>query len=136
MFTNFQAIDINNILVLGNDRKLWLESAPFGSVPPKNRVPVVVNDTEISAFQGLDLELHVLVLGTDGNLWLEQVLGPPRVHIDGNVWAFQALDLEHVFVLGTDGNLWLWQAPFGKVPRVHIDSNVRPGAGGPPSSGQ
>jgi hypothetical protein len=53
--------------------------------------------------------------------------GPPnRQQIDGNVRAFQPLDLQTVVVLGTEGNLWLEQAPFGKVPRARtqIDGNV------------
>lgn len=88
-------------------------------------------DSNVSLFQAMDLELNVLVLGTDQNLWLEHVIGPPRTHIDGNVRAFQAVDLEHVVVLGTDGKLWLEYAPFtGNPPRTSIDSNVRPGPGG------
>lgn len=72
----------------------------------------------------------VWVLGTDGKLWLEQGpfghVPPQRQQIDGNVRAFQPLDLQHVLVLGTDGKLWLEQGPFGHVPpqRQQIDGNV------------
>ncbi len=122
----FQAIALENILVLGSDGSLWYEQAPFGNVPPARQQV----DAHVSTFQGLAGD-YVLVLGTDANLWLEQApfgkVPPSRQQVDANVRAFQALDLQHVFVLGADGNLWFEQAPFGKVPpsRQQIDRNAR-----------
>ncbi len=85
----------------------------------------------LANFQTVDGYQHIFVLGTDGNLWLEQPpFGSPppaRTQVDGNVYAFQALDNQTVMVLGSDGNLWLEQDPFGKVPppRVQVDSHVQ-----------
>jgi hypothetical protein len=31
----FASTDVDNVLVLGGDGKLWWEQAPFGVVPPK-----------------------------------------------------------------------------------------------------
>ncbi len=123
--TAFQALNAAEIYVLGSDNNLWLEHAPFGSVPP-SRTQI---DSNVDTFQAMDLG-NVYVLGTDGNLWLETApfgnVPPSRVQVDGSVLAFQALDLNTVFVLGTDGNLWLETAPFGNVPpsRQQVDSNV------------
>jgi kumamolisin len=125
-YRTFQGLDLQNVLVLGRDGNLWLEQAPFGTVPPSRRQV----DGNVRAFQGLDAQ-HVLVLGTDGKLWLEQApfgtVPPSRRQVDGNVAAFQGLDLQNVLVLGTDGKLWLEQAPFGTVPpsRRQVDGNVR-----------
>jgi hypothetical protein len=123
--TPFQAINAEEIYVLGSDNKLWLEHGPFGSVPPSRSLV----DGNVDTFQAVDLGT-VFVLGTDGKLWLETApfgnAPPARTQIDGNVQAFQALDLNTVFVLGTDGNLWLETGPFGNVPpaRKQVDSNV------------
>lgn len=59
------------ILVLGDDGKLWLEQGPVSPVPP-DRVQV---DGNVASFQFLDLNT-ILVKGTDNKLWLEQ--GPFR----------------------------------------------------------
>jgi hypothetical protein len=64
----FQALDTQNILVLGDDNNLWLEHPPFGlpgRVPP-HREHV---DSSVAGFQGLDAQT-VIVLGTDGNYGL------------------------------------------------------------------
>jgi hypothetical protein len=73
----------------------------------------------------------IYVLGADGNLWLETggpfgTIPPRRQQVDGNVAAFQALDLNTIYVLGKNGNLWLEHAPFGTVPptRLQFDGNV------------
>lgn len=127
-YTGFQAINPGEIYVLGTDNNLWLEHAPFNSVPPsRNQV-----DANVQTFQAVDLGT-VFVLGTDGNLWLETApfgnVPPKRTQIDGNVLAFQALDLETVFVLGTDGNLWLETGSFTNMSetlanRQQVDANV------------
>jgi len=123
--TAFQAINAGEIFVLGTDGNLWLEHAPFGSVPPSRQQV----DSDVQTFQAMDVGT-VFVLGNNGNLWLETApfgnVPPSRQQVDGNVLAFQALDLETVFVLGTDGNLWLETAPFGNVPpsRQQVDGNV------------
>jgi hypothetical protein len=137
----FQALDQNWVYVLGSDGKLWLEQAPFGTVPPTRWLV----DGNVAAFQavlngGDTTSLgrnNIYVLGTDGNLWLEHGSGdgpfggppPSRERVDGNVAAFQALDLNTVCVLGKDGNLWLEHSvngKFGQVPppREHVDGNV------------
>ena len=124
-YRTFQALNLQDVLVLGSDGNLWLEQAPFGKVPPSRQQV----DANVSTFQGLDTQ-HVLVLGTNDNLWLEQApfgkVPPSRQQVDANVRAFQALNLQDVLVLGSDGNLWLEQTPFGKVPpsRQQIDANV------------
>ncbi len=121
----FQAIDLQNIFVLGSDANLWLEHAPFGKVPPARQQV----DGNVRTFQALDTQ-NVIVLGRDGKLWLEWApfgkVPPARLQIDANVVAFQALDASNVLVLGYDGNLWLEHAPFGNVPpaRQQIDGNV------------
>ena len=86
---DFQAFSDTEVLVLGNDGKLWLEhagtSGKFGAVPP----PREQVDWNVFAFQGLS-DTTVLVLGTDGKLWLEHAestgkfgaVPPPREQID------------------------------------------------------
>ncbi|MDR3502285.1 MAG: hypothetical protein P4L79_06845 [Legionella sp.] len=124
--TGFQALNPGEIYVLGTDNNLWLEHAPFNSIPP-SRIQI---DANVETFQAIDLGT-VFVLGTDGNLWLEHgpfdKIPPPRQQVDGNVLGFQVLDLNTVFVLGTDGNLWLEYGPFGQeIPprRDQVDANV------------
>jgi hypothetical protein len=121
---NFAAIDENNVYVLGSDRKLWLEYAPFG---PSNRAQVDGNVLDFEALDGGD----IYVLGTDRNLWLEHgpflingPIPPSRTPIDGNVRGFQATPGSNVFVLGTDNNLWLEFPPYGPQNRARVDGNV------------
>ena len=123
---SFQAmVPSTQIFVLGSDGNLWLERAPFGTVPPSRQQV----DANVLTLQARDIQ-NVLVLGSDGNLWLEHApFGnvPPRPeHVDGAVQAFQGIDSEAVLVLGTDGNLWLEHAPFGNVPpkREKVDATV------------
>jgi hypothetical protein len=128
----FQGLpDLQDILVLGTDHYLWLEQAPFGTVPPvRQRV-----DNNVQAFQAMDTQLvlvhtqHVLVLGIDGKLWLEQApfgkIPPVQQQIDKNVRAFQAVNENNIFVLGTDEKLWLEHAPFGNLSRrQQVDAKV------------
>jgi hypothetical protein len=130
----FQALSPTEV-VIGSDRNLWLEHAPF--VPPRPAVPPNREqiDGNTLAFQALS-ETDVVVLGLDHNLWLEHApFGPippqHREQIDGNALAFQALSPTEVVVLGIDGNLWLEHAPFvpprPAVPpnREQIDGNVQ-----------
>src|SRR5262249_22666342 len=109
---SFQGLDSQTICVLGSDRNLWLEHAPFGKVPP-GRQQV---DGNVQAFQALNTN-SIYVLGTDDNLWLEHApfgkVPPGRQQVDGNVLNFQALDAQNVLVLGVDRALWLEHAPFG-----------------------
>jgi len=97
MFINFQAIDLNNILVLGNDQKLWLEYAPFTGTPPRS--PIIVSGPQISAFQAPDPN-HIFVLATNEILWLAQPpFGPELgniVQLDYLVRSFQVLDVNNV----------------------------------------
>lgn len=80
-------------------------------------------------------DMKVYVLGSDGNLWFEtgpfgsSHIPPPRLQVDGNAAAFQALDANDVVALGSDGNLWLETWPYGDVAetvktRKQIDGNV------------
>jgi hypothetical protein len=128
---SFQALDTQDVFVLGTDGKLWWERAPFGSAPPaRSQI-----DATVRTFQAINAS-NVFVLGNDGNLWYEVPsvffgwgpVPPPREQVDGAVESFQALDLQNILVLGTDDNLWLEHAPFGTVPppgRQQIDGNVR-----------
>jgi hypothetical protein len=132
---SFQTLEYESIYVLGTDGLLWLEKAPFGSVPPaRDRV-----DIAVFTFQAMDNET-VFVLGADGSLWLEHApFGrgvTSRVQVDSGVQAFKALNPDTVYILGNDGNLWLAQAPFGNVPppRVQVDSTVKAFDGFNPAS--
>jgi hypothetical protein len=113
------------IFVVGWDGSLWLEHAPFGTVPPGRELV----EHDVSTFQALDFST-VVVLRADQNLWLEEApFGqvPPRRHqIDATALAFQALNADTVLVLGADQKLWLETAPFGSVPpaRHQVDANV------------
>ena len=121
----FDAVDFSDMVVLGQDGKLWYEHGPFGSVPP-NRQEI---DASVNTFQILDSS-DVLVLGRNGALWYEHApfgtVPPARQQVDGNVRAFQALSSTDVVVLGNDGTLWYEHAPFGTVPpvRQEIDASV------------
>jgi hypothetical protein len=125
-FQNLYA-DAQNVFVVGTNRDLWLEQAPFGTVPPaRERI-----DGNVLTAQPFDIN-DVFVLGNDRNLWLERApfgnVPPARQQIDGGVEISQAIDLQHVFVLGIDRNLWLEQAPFGTVPppgRQQVDGSVQ-----------
>jgi hypothetical protein len=68
---SFQALDCQTVVVLGTDKKLWLEHAPFGNVPP-DREQI---DANAQSFQALDRQT-VVVLGTDKKLWLEHASVP------------------------------------------------------------
>jgi hypothetical protein len=70
------------------DNNLWLEYAPFGTMPP---VPCFVPNTNVQQFGC-------------------------RIQIDANVQSFWPLNLNTVFVVGLDNNLWLEFGPFGTVP--------------------
>ena len=118
--------DTQNLFVVGTDRSLWLEQAPFGTVPPARKQI----DRNVLTAQPFDTS-NVFVLGEDRSLWLEMApfgrVPPPRQQVDDNVVTSEAIDLQHVFVLGTDRNLWLETAPFGHVPpaRQQVDGNVQ-----------
>jgi hypothetical protein len=66
------------------------------------------------------------VLSPGRNLWRERVpfgtVPPARQQVDGNVAAFDAIDLGAVYVLGSTGDAALWQefAPFGTVPPARL----------------
>jgi hypothetical protein len=132
----FHWLSDSEILVLGNDGKLWLEHGPFGNIPP-GRVQV---DANVASFQALS-DSEILVLGNDGKLWVEHApfgnVPPGRVQVDANVITnltpsgqiarpFQAVSDAQILVAGSDGNLWLDQAPFGHLPppRTQIDGSV------------
>lgn len=119
----FQALDDQTVLTLGTDGTLWLEQGPFGHVPPTRQLVA----TDVRGFLAQAVWAWVWVLDNEANLWLySSPFGSNRQQVDGNVLAFQPLDINHVAVLGTDGKLWLEQAPFGHVPpsRQQIDGNV------------
>lgn len=122
----FQAIDTANVFVLGSDHNLWLEKAPFGTVPQPQRVMI---GSGVQTFQALNTQL-VYELGTVPWETNSRVLYNWNGAIDRNVQAFQALDEANVFVLGTDGNLWYEWAPFASdsnlvpINRKQVDGNV------------
>ena len=84
----FQGLSATQAYVLGEDGNLWLESAPWGNVPP-SREQV---DDNVAALQALSAT-QAYVLGKDGNMWLES--GPwghvPPSREQVNVTALQAL---------------------------------------------
>jgi len=119
----FAVVDENHVFVLGTDGKLWLEQGPFGTVPPARQLVA----TDVRDFLALAVPDWVWVLDNEANLCLySSPFGSNPQQIDGNVLAFQPLDIDHVVVLDTDGKLWLEQAPFGHVPpsRQQVDGNV------------
>ena len=110
---SFQALSLNQVVVLGSDGNLWIENGPFARTVPPPRLQV---DGNVASFQALSTS-DIFVLGSNGNLWLEHPNGavpPPRTQVDGNVAAFQALSASVVFVLGTDGKLWR------EIGRAHV----------------
>ena len=121
----FQAVSQTQVYVLGSDGILWLETGPWGPIPP-SRVKI---DANVAAFDAVDAS-NVYVLGSDGIFWLETgpwgPVPPYRQKIDANVADFQASGVEDVYVLGTDGNLWWEHGSWGPVPppRTQIDGNV------------
>jgi len=125
------------IFVRGNDGNLWLETGPFGTVPP-SRVQV---DGNVLQFWAPDpTPGSVFVLGSDLNLWYEpapfgdlNIMESNRSQIDSNANDFQPLSFLNgtsaVLVLGHDGNLWLEYAPYKGVAntiqtRTFVDGNV------------
>ncbi len=100
----FQALSQTQVYVLGSDGILWLETGPWGPIPPSRQKI----DANVAAFDAVDAS-NVYVLGSDGILWLETgpwgPVPPYRQKIDANVADFQATGVEDVYVLGTDGNL-------------------------------
>ena len=96
---SFVPIDPSNVLVLGTDGKLWLESGPFGHVPP-SRVYV---GSGIKAYKPVRTTGDLQVLRTDLTLWLYRNpkpvdvptcrragrrQTPPPIHVDANVADF------------------------------------------------
>lgn len=81
-----QPVELDQILVLDTSLNLWLESAPFGTIPPPNKAQI---DGNVMEFAATDAS-NVLVLGSDGNLWWEKApfganVPPVRSLIDGDV---------------------------------------------------
>jgi hypothetical protein len=117
-------VNSNYIFVLGNDGNLWLDTGPFGTVPPSRQHV----DTNVRSIGALGVYAFLWVLGTDGNLWLELspfgTVPPQRVLIDSNVNLFQPLDLNDVIVLRNDATLWLEQGSSGTPKRTQIDATV------------
>lgn len=133
--SSFQALDLSNVYVLGQNGNLWLEHGLGDGVVESTPPPRELVDENVLAFQAIDAN-NVFVLGTNGNLWLEHSVNgkfgqipPPREQVDGSVAAFQAINTGQVYVLGEDGNLWLESnvnGSFGQVPppRKQVDGNV------------
>jgi hypothetical protein len=66
-FTPFGPDASSEVMVLGSNGALWLESPPYGNVPPPNRFLI---DLNVLAYAGYSTA-EVAVLGTDKNLWVE-----------------------------------------------------------------
>jgi hypothetical protein len=77
-----KAVSATQAYVLGVDGNLWLETAPWGKVPPAREQV----DGNVAGFWPLSAS-EAYVLGTDGNLWLENApwgtVPPGRKHVDG-----------------------------------------------------
>lgn len=134
---SFQALSATSALVLGLDNNLWLETAPWDSMPP-HRTWV---DGNADAFQMVN-DNTIFVLGTDGRLWEETgPCGPAhRVLVAGttagnpsyDLWgvaSFQAISTTQVLVLYNEwaNSGWLGRlvAPYA-VPANYslVDGNV------------
>jgi hypothetical protein len=126
----FEQYDFETIYVLGTDGNLWVEKAPFGTVPPA-RTQI---DGNVKTFRYPNPD-YIYVLSSDeaGILWLEfpQYGGtpPPRVQIDSNVATMEAFDEYSVFVLDRQGALWLWTGPFSWLGEGGGPGENDPGAG-------
>jgi len=130
----FWPLDVYDLVVLGSDGNLWWESIPWGSIEQTMANRRIIDANVIGA-QPID-GYNIYVLGADGNLWFEPWPPPSantpnfkgwgnvaltvgyRQRVDGNVVAFQAIDVSTTFVLGTDGNLWFETGPWGNVSQT------------------
>jgi hypothetical protein len=78
----FQALDLNDVVVLRNDGTLWLEQGSSGT-PTRTQI-----DGNVMEFMATDTK-NVLVLGGDGKLWWEQApfgkVPPARKLVDATV---------------------------------------------------
>jgi hypothetical protein len=78
----FQALDLNDVVVLRNDGTLWLEHGSSGT-PTRTQI-----DGNVMEFMATDTN-SVLVLGGDGKLWWEQApfgnVPPARKLVDATV---------------------------------------------------
>ena len=100
------AVDAATVYVLGSDGKLWLEHAPFGTVPPKReQVDANVAGPGIADFGPLHAmdAATVYVLGSDGKVWLEHgpfgTVPPKREQVDTDIVGFRAVDAATAYVL-------------------------------------
>jgi hypothetical protein len=97
----FQAIDLNNVIVLGTDNILWVEHVPFGQVPPPRGQFTLL---KVLAFQAVDTAT-IAFLDTDQNLWLQA--GFTRAQVDGNVEAFNYL-MQIIFTFSAQTGIYGW----------------------------
>jgi hypothetical protein len=113
---SFSALDVNTVLVLGQDSKLWLEHAPFGyGVPKREQI-----DGSVLQFSPWDAQT-VLVVGSDGKLWIEYgpfgtVPPPGRQLIEAGILHAEWVDRHNAIVVRKDGSLWLDYLPRGLPP--------------------
>ena len=78
---NFWALSDTEVVVLGNDSKLWLWHGPFNGTQSRQQV-----DSSVLAFQALS-DTEIFVLGGDAKLWLEYLGNNPlpRQQVDQSV---------------------------------------------------
>jgi hypothetical protein len=109
------ALSPDAVYVIGSDGNLWLEQAPFGTLPP-NRTPGPV-DANAMACSGVDANT-VFVVGSDHNFWIEHApfgpgnIPPLRTLVYTDALGCSAVDANTVYFLDSAGDLWLDKAPF------------------------
>ena len=122
----FQTINANQVYVLGSNGNLWLESGPWGTVPPHR---VQIGGSGVTAFQALGSASgsSVFTLGNDGVLHLSTVGGTQDAQevAGGDILAFDVVpgSPNQVFVLDRVGNVWLNTVGQGRTA-PQIDANV------------
>ncbi len=127
----FQAFDTSNVAVLGFDRNLWLETGPWGQIPPSRQQI----DANVNTFVSTGGPNEFAIIGSDNKLWFATApwgqVPPQRTLIDANVQAaFPNRQLAQYFVLGLDGKLWYEYGNFGSLPPKRVPVGVGANGGG------
>ena len=118
---------LQNVYVHGYWGNLWLERAPFGSVPPARDLV----DANVFGFAPLD-DRTALIIGNDRKLWLANApfgSAPPsqRELIAENISDCQWLDTMNPnpgAILARDGDGVLWRHDLVAHTREFVASNV------------
>jgi PQQ-like domain len=109
----FQPLDAHVVFVLGADNRLWRETDDTHS-----RALVA---SSIHAFQYIPDGDTTFVITASGDLWRQSGKNKAE-HVDKDVAAFRAADMNLVYVLARDGRLW--QELGDRSQAVLVDRNV------------